>query len=84
MISKNSTLKNSRILFVEKMIWTHFCWIWVKRLFLVCTQIIKNIMESRKQGVQELQAFAYSEVSVNDEHTKARLKGKLRKGKLRD
>lgn len=41
-------------------------------------------MESRKQGVQELQAFAYCEVSVNDEHMKARLKGKLRKGKLRD
>ena len=39
---------------------------------------IKTSITLFKQGVQEPQAFAFSAASVSDEHTKSRIKRKLR------
>ena len=48
-----------------------------KLILFLSTRKIYNALQ-KKQEVQGLQAFAFSVVTVNDEHAKSRLKRKLR------
>ena len=44
----------------------------------------ENSLNSKKQGVQGMQAFAFCVVTINDEHTKPRFKRKLIELKFKD